>query len=342
MSDPFNQYKTEFDNHTGAGDERPTALRVVEDNVAPGSFTGKVALITGGTNGIGLETAVALHSTGADVYFTARDAAKGEKSLKEIKEKSKGTGKLDVIPLDLDSLESVRKAAKIFLEKSNKLNILINNAGIMATPYSQTADGFERQFGVNHLAHFLLTALLLPTLEASSTANFNSRVVNVSSSSHRYSKVDFDNYNYTKETYERHQAYGQSKTANIWTANYIDRVYGPRGVHAFSLHPGGIFSGLTAYLEPEMVAAFKADPSVLVDMLTPEQGAATSVWAAVGKVLEGKGGLYLANCTIAPPENPDEMKSVQSPRAAPWVKGETEAENKLWELSAKLVGENPQ
>jgi len=148
----------------------------------------------------------------------------------------------------------------------------------MATPFSKTMDGFERQFGVNHLAHFLLTSLLLPTLVASSTPDFNSRVVCLTSTAHRYSSVRLDDYNWdTPGAYEPFQAYGQSKTANIWTANYIDRVYGPRGVHALSVHPGGIWTGLQASLAPEVVAAWKASPDIRNMMQSPEQGAATSV-----------------------------------------------------------------
>lgn len=207
----------------------------------------------------------------------------------------------------------------------------------MATPYSKTADGFERQFGVNHLAHYLLTVLLLPTLQASATPSLASRVVFVSSSSHRYSKINWENYNYTAETYDPFLAYGQSKTANVWTANYIDRVFGPRGVHALSLHPGGIWTGLQEFVDPAMKAEFEKDPNILPNMLTPEQGAATTLWAAVGKVWEGKGGEYLADCGVALPETGD-MMSPMSNKAAPWVKGEVEDEDRLWELSARLVG----
>lgn len=129
MADPFRPYAALFEHPNGPGDQRPTALDIVRDNDALGTYSGKVALVTGGTNGIGTETVRALHATGADVYFTARDAAKGEKTRRDLLAKSEGKGKLEVILMDLDSLESVRNAAKAFLEKSDKLNILVNNAG---------------------------------------------------------------------------------------------------------------------------------------------------------------------------------------------------------------------
>lgn len=129
MTDPFRPYAALFEHPNGPGDQRPTALDIVRDNDALGTYSGKVALVTGGTNGIGTETVRALHATGADVYFTARDAAKGEKTRRDLLAKSEGKGKLEVILMDLDSLESVRNAAKAFLEKSDKLNILVNNAG---------------------------------------------------------------------------------------------------------------------------------------------------------------------------------------------------------------------
>lgn len=206
----------------------------------------------------------------------------------------------------------------------------------MACPYTKTVDGFERQFAVNHLAHYLLASLLLPSLEASSNPRTNSRVVFVSSSSHRYEKVRWNDYNYEEPgAYDPYKAYGQSKTAMIWTANYIDRVFGPRGVHALSLHPGGIWTGLQEYSESSTVEKWKNDPEVTSVMLSEEQGAATTVWAAAGKVWEGKGGEYLAACSIAGPAK--DLVSTMEDGAAPFVH-EPESEDRLWELSAQLVG----
>lgn len=209
----------------------------------------------------------------------------------------------------------------------------------MGTPYSVTKDGFERQFGVNHLAHFLFTILLLPTLEKSATKELQSRVVNVSSSSHRHNLVAWEHYNSHPMIYNGEAAYGQSKTANIWMANYIDRIYGPRGVHGFSLGPGGIWTGLLAHTPKDIVEAFERHPDIVPNMQSAEQGSATTVWAAIGRVWEGTGGEYLHDCRIAPPETGD-WYSVMSSAAAPWVKGWTTEEDKLWALSEKLVGES--
>lgn len=208
----------------------------------------------------------------------------------------------------------------------------------MGCPYSKTIDGFERQFAVNHLAHYLLASLLLPTLEASSAPGpgLNSRVVFVSSSSHRYSKVRWDDYNYEEPgSYDPYKAYGQGKTAVIWTANYIDRTFGSRGVHALSLHPGGIWSGLQTYSDLALIEKWKNEPEVNSAMQVEEQGAATTIWAAVGKVWEGKGGEYLTNCSIAGPA--EDLVSTMETGAAPFVH-EPESEDRLWELSARLVG----
>lgn len=205
----------------------------------------------------------------------------------------------------------------------------------MATPEgSKTADGFEQQFGVNHLAHFTLTALLLPILLHSSTPSFNSRVVAITSSAHRYSAINWEDVNLTRN-YNPWVGYGQSKTATIWMANYIDRVYGPRGVHATSVHPGGVFTALHQNVAPEMMAEWQRDPAMIASMLTPEQGAATMAWAAAAKVWEGKGGKYLSDCGVGGPAK--NLMSVLDPGYGPHAFDEEE-ENRLWELSCKLAG----
>ncbi|CAH0043773.1 unnamed protein product [Clonostachys solani] len=336
MSNPTKSYAESYRSPNGPGDARPTALQIVEDNQLVGVWKGRVVLVTGGTSGIGVETVRALHATGADVWFTARDASKGQNTLEDISKSSRGEGLLQVLAMDLDSLESVREAADSFLKKSSKLNILINNAGIMATPYSKTKEGFERQFAVNHLAHYLLTTLLLPTLKSSSTAGQNSRVINLSSTGHRLSTFQFDNYNFEKPgSYEPFTAYGQSKTANAWTANYIDRVFGPLGVRAFSVHPGAISSGIQAFCDPALMKQLLEDPEGSKAWQTAQQGAATSVWAAVAVELEGQGGKYLSQCSVAGPAktlSPAEF----DPGYAPHLYDQ-DGEERLWNLSASLV-----
>ncbi|KPM45821.1 hypothetical protein AK830_g702 [Neonectria ditissima] len=335
MSDQFKPYAKQFASPAGPGDARPTALQIIRDNHLVGKWDGKVALVTGGTSGLGLETVRALLATGADVFVTARDLAKAQKVVDDILKASTSGGKLEVIEMDMNSLESVKKAAEAFLAKSSKLNILVNNAGVMATPEgTKTNDGFEAQFGVNHLAHFALTAKLLPALLSSSTPAFNSRVVALTSAAHRYSAINWEDVNMA-QNYDPWVSYGQSKTANIWTANYIDRVYGPRGVHALAVHPGGSLTGLHQNVPPEMQAEWQKDATMMASMMTPEQGAATSTWAATAPVWEGRGGKYLSNCTVG--EVAKDIASVLDPGYGPHAFDE-DGEKRLWALSSELTG----
>ena len=179
----------------GPGDGRPTAEQVIRDQGLVGELKGKVVLITGGTAGLGTESARVLHMTGAKVFITARSAAKGKGTVKSINEAQPEHPPVEYIDMDMNSLTSVRAAADEFRRRSDKLNILITNAGVMACPEGRTKDGFETQFGTNHLAHFLHFQLLKPTLLASSTAEFQSRVISVSSAGHRRSGIFPDNYN---------------------------------------------------------------------------------------------------------------------------------------------------
>jgi NAD(P)-dependent dehydrogenase (short-subunit alcohol dehydrogenase family) len=288
-------------------------------------------LITGCSSGLGIETARALKATGARLFVTARNLSKGRKALGDILE----PGKVDLLLLDLNSLASVRSFATEFLEASgNKLNILVNNAGIMLTPEGTTADGFELQFGTNHLAHFLLFQLVKPALLNSSTPDFQSRVVSVSSLGHRMMPPKMDNLMLTGE-YDPYQGYANSKAANIYFANEIERRYGDKGLHGLSLHPGGIWTGLQVYTPAETMEAFKADKKLEKYMKSVEQGAATTVWAAVGKVWEGKGGKYLDDCQICPPA--PEGHSSFEPGHAKWAYS-PENEAKLWKMSNDWVG----
>jgi NAD(P)-dependent dehydrogenase (short-subunit alcohol dehydrogenase family) len=288
-------------------------------------------LITGCSSGIGIETARALKATGARLFLTARDLSKGRKALGDILE----PGKVDLLLLDLNSLASVRKFAAEFLSASNnKLNILINNAGVMVTPEGLTADGFETQFGTNHLAHFLLFQLVKTALLSSSTPDFHSRVVNVSSMGHRYFPPKMDNLMLTGE-YDPNHAYAHSKTANIWFANEIERRYGGKGLHAFSLNPGGIMTGLQIHVPAEVMEGWKADEQIQNYMKSPEQGAATTVWAAVAKVWEGKGGKYLDDCQVSQPV--PEGYQLLDRGYAKWAYDEV-SEDKLWKMSNEWVG----
>lgn len=294
MADPFHPYAEHFIDPKGPGDARPTAQQIISDNDLLNNLTGKVALVTGATSGIGIETARALFATGMDVFITARDLDKANSVINDIKSSEPNSGgKLHVIEIDMSSLASVKTAAQDFLSKSNTLNILVNNAGIAKPSEGRhlTADGYEQHFAINHLAPFTLTALLLPTLLRSSTPAFNSRVVNLTSDMHIISSIHLHDVNLA-EGYDSQPglAYGHSKTAAIWMTNYIDRVYGPRGLHANSVHPGFVRTPILQDIPKDAMVFMESDPKTMAKLQTPEQGAAGAVWAAVGKVWEGGGG----------------------------------------------------
>ncbi|KAL6825956.1 NAD(P)-binding protein [Trichoderma sp. SZMC 28015] len=319
----------------GPGDARPTALQVVKDEQMTDQLKGKVIVVTGVSSGLGVETVRALATTGASFILTARDLTKAKSALGDIFDASR----MKLVEMNQNSLASVRAAAKTILADTPKINILINNAGIMAVPDLQlTDDGHESQFGVNHLSHFLFFQLLKPALLAGSTPEFGSRVVNVSSASHRFCGINAsDNYSFQKGDYNKWVSYGQSKTANVYMANEIERRYGSRGLHGWSLHPGGIQTGLMRYIPEEEAKAMVAQigPEVLQGMKSPEQGAATQVWAAIARELEGKGGKYLADVSVAVP-GPDD-KDMSKPTTVKHTYDAAE-EARLWKDSLKLVG----
>ncbi|KAI8963601.1 NAD(P)-binding protein [Daldinia sp. FL1419] len=329
-------YLEQHKNYQGPGDARPTAVQIIEDQglVSSPAWAGRVVLVTGcSPGGLGPETAKAIHLTGADVYMTVRDVTKGKQVVEEILADGK-PGKVDIIEMDLASLKSVKAGAEEFLRKSgNKLNVLINNAGIMACPQGKTKDGFELQFGTNHLGHFYLFHLLKDALLASASPSFNSRVISVSSAAHRYGEIHFDDLNFEKIEYDPLKSYGQSKLANIYFANELDRRYKSQNLRALSLHPGGILTPLARYLPSTQNLV---DDEGLAKMLkNPAQGAATSVWAAVAKELEGKGGIYLdevAEAELTPPDAPYYAGGYHEKAFNP------PAEKKLWDISLKLTG----
>jgi NAD(P)-dependent dehydrogenase (short-subunit alcohol dehydrogenase family) len=323
------KYLAAYNSPNGAGDARPTALQIIKDENLEGKLEGKVIFITGCSSGIGIETARALFATGATLYLTARNLEKANTALPDLITSER----VHILELDLNSLDSVRACAREFLSKSKKLNIFIANAGVMASPEGRTKDGFETQFGTNHLAHFLLLNLLKPTLVASASPEFNSRVILLSSIGHRYAEPKLDNLNLEGE-YNEFLAYGASKTAAIWTANQVDRLYGSAGLHAFAVHPGAIDSDLQRHLSDEVKKAVNTDELINLYQ-TPQQGAATTVWAATAKALEGLGGKYVEQCQISKPlaENGGQW----SPGYAAWAY-DPDKERKLWLKSLELVG----
>ena len=289
-------------------------------------------LVTGASGGLGLETSRALAAKGAIVVMAARDQVKNETAAAGIRA-AHPDAKLESLILDLGSLKSVRAAAAEFMSRNVALHGLILNAGIMATPLGHTVDGFEQQFGVDHLGHFLLARDLLPRLVESAPA----RVVVLSSAGHRMGDVDFDDVNFERRDYEPFLAYGAAKTCNVLHAVEIDKRYRDKGVRAFAVHPGVIHTELSRYMTEEtltsLITRLSERPTAMA-WKSPEQGAATSVWAATSPLLEGRGGEYCEDCNVSAVVPDDELddggvaaRAVDPARAAA-----------LWALSEKLVG----
>ena len=288
-------------------------------------LTGKLAVVTGASAGIGVETARALAAAGAHVVLAARNAERTEAAARSIRERVPGAI-LEIGRLDLTSLDNVRAFAAWFLDAHDELQLLINNAGVMYTPFERTADGFEMQFGTNHVGHFLLSCLLVPALLAGAP----SRVVNLSSGGHMASDIVWDDPNFDRREYDKFAAYGQSKTANILFSVELDRRLADRGVHAYAVHPGMISTELGRYMTRDDMAALqeraKRGPSGgMPPRKSTEQGAATTVWAAIDPDLDQQGGTYLADCHV-------------TDQHAPWARDRDSAA-RLWALSEKLVGE---
>lgn len=243
--------------------------------------------------------------------------------------------------MDQSSLQSVHDGVAEFLRRSGgKLNVLMANAGIVASPVRETKDGFEAVFAINYLATFLLVQLLRPTLEASTLPEFNSRVVVVSSAGHRASNVDPEKYNFIGEGYDPSKAYARSKTATILMANEFERKFGGKGVHALSLNPGIIMDteisrGLPGTSASRREQYYKMEPLLAQWEKNVEQGAATQVWASVAKELEGKGGLYLDDVQLAQEATFEGQFCL--PGWKPWIWDE-EMSARLWKDSLEMVG----
>ena len=327
------QYADAHSKPHGPGDARPTAMRIVKDENREGDLSDMVVLITGCSSGLGVETARAMAATGATLFLTARNLDKARAALGHMLDNDK----IHLLQLDLESFDSVRACAAEFCAKSDKLNILIENAGIRNVPAGKTKDGLELHWGTNHLSHFLLLQLLKPVLLKSSRPEFHSRVVIVSSTAHRNGELDFSDLNWEKRKYDGLLAYGQSKLANLYTAYEFERRYGSQGLHAWSVHPGGIRTGLQRFSVADYLTIFKSGVmDTLNVMMSPEQGASTSVWAAVGRQLEGQGGKYLERNRISEPVKKG-FKPID-PGHAPWAYDGDKAKS-LYDKSLRLVGQ---
>ncbi|QCO99218.1 SDR family NAD(P)-dependent oxidoreductase [Arthrobacter sp. 24S4-2] len=329
---------------TGSGfGKESTAAEVI----AGIDLTGRTAVVTGGYSGLGLETVRALVSAGAQVLVGARRPGHAREMLEAAGISSGGLpagaegGAVRIAALDLADQASVREFAAGFLssalgESGTGLDILINNAAIMACPEQRVGPGWESQFATNHLGHFTLTNLLWPALSEGRGA----RVVSLSSTGHKLSAIRFEDINFDSG-YDKWKAYGQAKTANSLFAVQLDFLGRDSGVRAFAVHPGGIMTELQRHLpREEMVAAGWMDERGTVDarFKTPEQGAATSVWAATSPLLLGKGGVYCEDCDIAEPTKAGSPEARIRGVDAHAVDPADAA--RLWTLSAEMTGVN--
>ena len=294
-------------------------------------LTGKTVVVTGGYSGIGLETVRAFRSAGARVFVPTRDMSKAKAKLADMPD-------VTLEPMDLLDPASIDAFATRFLSRNDTLHILVNNAGVMAGPLIRDRRGYESQFAINHLGHFQLTCRLWPALVRPQGA----RVVTLTSYAHRRAGVDFHDPNFKRREYDPWIAYGQSKTANSLFAIALDSIGRGRGVRAFAVHPGGIVTDLIRHMSRAEIEASRIldetgkpiiDPEN--NKKTPQQGAATSVWCATSPQLDDMGGVYCADCEIAPVLPSDaslDMHGVR-PRAIDPV-----AAGRLWQLSEQLTG----
>ena len=306
------------------------------DEVLEGKdLSGRTALITGGYSGLGKETARAMAAKGAHIVLSGRDANKLDDAAREIAD---ATGaKVESLVCDLASLDSVRAAAKEAADRFEKIDLLINNAGVMAPPLERTAEGFELQFGTNHVGHFLLTNLLMPLVEKGDRP----RIVNLSSRGHHFDHVHFDDPNYEERDYEKWAAYGQSKTANILFSVGLEQRVGEKGVHAYALHPGGIQTNLGRHMTEEDMTWMMNRIKKMAEKSGEEpqgfktipQGAATTCWVATSDELEGAGGVYCEDCHVANQDDEDTTGGVKSYAIDP------DNAERLWAMSEEMVGE---
>ncbi|XP_008293503.1 retinol dehydrogenase 12-like [Stegastes partitus] len=274
---------------------------------------GKTVLITGANTGIGKETAKDLAKRGAKIIIACRDMEKGQQALKEIKEYS-GSDDLKCMKLDLSDTKSIREFAEAINRDEPKLNILINNAGVMVCPYGKTADGFEMQIGVNHMGHFLLTYLLLDLIKRSAPA----RIVTVSSMAHAWGSINLDDIN-SEKSYDKTRAYSQSKLANVlFTRSLAKRLEGT-GVTTYSLHPGVVKTDLGRHLNGPMQVLMKVSSPFLKN---PVQGAQTTIYCAVEPSLANETGQYYSDCAPTSPSSAGQDDNMAQ---------------KLWELSCRML-----
>jgi NAD(P)-dependent dehydrogenase (short-subunit alcohol dehydrogenase family) len=313
-----------------------------EDVLSGIDLRGKRILITGVSAGLGIETARSLAAHGAHVIGAARDLAKAENATAQVrKDATVGGGSFELVEVDLASLKNVRACADGLLAKGESLDAIIANAGVMATPFGHTADGFETQFGTNHLGHFVLVNRIAPLLRE------GGRLINLSSAGHRFSNVDLEDPNFERTPYGPLVAYGRSKTANILFAVAFDKRHRSRGVRAAAVHPGGVQTELSRHMGADatqklvdqinqQVAAEGKGP---FQFKTLPQGAATSVWAAVVAPADEVGGQYCENCHVGKIV-PDDVTITAASEGVRSYALEPKNAEALWKKSEEMVGES--
>ena len=315
----------------------PFGAQSTTDEVLAGvDLSGKRVLVTGVSAGLGVETARALAAHGAQVVGAARDVAKAERATESVRAQAANGGSLELVELDLASLKSVRACADALNAAGKPFDVVICNAGVMATPFGKTADGFETQFGTNHLGHVVLINRIASLLGP------GGRLVNLSSAGHRFSDVDLEDPNFEHTPYAEFVAYGRSKTANALFAVEFDRRHKARGVRATAVHPGGIQTELGRYMTDEIRDALIQQINTAAQhgggeafsWKTIPQGAATSVWAGVVATADEVGGKYCEDCHVAEIETDPAVRGGVQPYAL-----DPDRAKALWARSEELVGE---
>jgi NAD(P)-dependent dehydrogenase (short-subunit alcohol dehydrogenase family) len=319
-----------------------SATSITDDVLSGVNLQGKRILVTGVSAGLGVETARSLAAHGAHVVGAARDLIKAEGATAQVRtEAAKNGGNFELVELDLASLKSVRACADQLVAKGEPFDVIIANAGVMATPFGHTADGFETQFGTNHLGHFVLVNRIASLMGA------GSRLINLSSSGHRFSNVDLEDPGFQRTPYEPFVAYGRSKTANILFAVGFDERGRERGVRASAVHPGGIQTELGRHLNQDQLQSMveqmnkqlAAEGKAPFQWKTIPQGAATSVWAGVVAPADEVGGQYCENCHVGHVVADDVIISAISEGVRGYALDSRNAAA-LWKKSEEMVGES--
>lgn len=311
------------------------AKSTTDDVLSGVDLSGKRVLVTGASAGLGVETARALVAHGASVVGAARDLGKARDATAGVRAAAKNGATFDLIELDLASLKSVRAAADRVVKDGRPFDVVIANAGVMACPKGTTADGFETQFGTNHLGHFVFVNRIASLIKS------GGRLINLSSAGHRYSDVDLDDPNFERTPYTEFGAYGRSKTANVLFAVEFDRRHKGRGVRAAAVHPGGIITELgrhmTTELREQMMSSINQSRPAnapAFEFKTIPQGAATTVWAGFVANADAVGGLYCEDCHVAELNSDPARREGVRPYAV-----DGERAKALWAKSEAMVGE---